>query len=257
MLRLLAALLLSFLAGAASAEDRPLGAIARGADGAGEMRVVMPSTGSVPPDDVTERLRFEPWQMLGELFRNDIVLLMRHGPTDWTTRDAADVAPDDCAAQRRMSEDGKARMRELGTLLVANGIVPGRIVTSRWCRNQETLAALAAGMKRVRTDAMAGIEVETVDDLNLLLSLQGTPNVTAMRAMIRGWQGEAGGPLLLISHFTNIAELTEFSVYEGEILMLDPRREGRVLGYLRLASARPDIGHFDPSVVPKASVSQR
>ena len=86
---------------------------------------------------------------------------------------------------------------------------------------------------------------ETDPSLNLLLALQGAPNVTALRERILGWDGGNGsGPLLIVTHFTNIDELTEFHVYEGEILVLDPKRDGRVLGYLRLRSAGPDVGHF-------------
>ncbi|MEM7709303.1 MAG: hypothetical protein AAF264_00815, partial [Pseudomonadota bacterium] len=124
-----------------------------------------------------------------------------------------------------------------------------RILVSRWCRNQETLAALRDGMVHADASALDEIEVETFDELNLLLSLRGAPNVTDLRNMVTEWQGEGKGPLLIISHFTNIAELTEFNVYEGEMLVLDPDRNNRVLGYLRLGSAAPDIGHFDESVV--------
>ena len=216
----------------------------------GEMSMVMPGIAEDDSDRITEVLRFEPWQMLDDLFRDDIVLLMRHGKTDWSKRDITNVTPTDCDNQRIMTEDGKREMRELGSLMVVNDVVPGRIVVSEWCRNQETLEALRAGMLASDPSALDDVEVETISDLNLLLSLQGAPNVTAMREMVTEWNGEeANGPLLVISHFTNIAELTEFSVYEGEILVLDPELNNRVLGYLRLASAGPDIGHFDGSVV--------
>ena len=39
----------------------------------------------------------------------------------------------------------------------------------------------------------------------------------------------ARGPLLAILHFTDIEELTNFSVYEGEMVMIDPKRDNRVL----------------------------
>lgn len=224
------------------------GNITRVSGFAGEMTVTMGSEDSTR--SVDEVLRFEPWQMLEELFRDDIVLLMRHGPTDWSKRDPADVAPDDCENQRVMTEEGKQQMRELGILMVANDIVPGRIAVSQWCRNQQTLDALRAGMLDADPKALDDVSIQTVPDLNLLLSLQGAPNVTAMRKLISAWSGDgASGPMLVITHYTNIAELTEFSVYEGEMLVVDPKRDNRVLGYLRLKSAAPDIGHFDPDVV--------
>ncbi len=208
----------------------------------GEMSVTMSSGQDAVPD----RLRFEPYQMIDELFlRNDIVYLMRHGPTDWSFLDVKDVAPTDCENQRVMVDDGQMAMENLGTLLAANDILPGEIVVSEWCRNQQTLESLQAGFARVDPSIADQIPVETNGDLNLLLALQGVPDVSAMREMISNWEGNENGPLLLISHFTNIEELTNFQVFEGEILMLDPKRNNRVIGYLRLRSAAPDIGHFD------------
>lgn len=227
------------------------GSIAQSESFSGEMIVAMPGGTSHTP--VTEVLRFEPWQMLDDLFRNDIVLLMRHGPTDWSRRDMVDVAPTDCENQRIMTEEGREEMRQLGTLLVANEVVPGRIAVSEWCRNQQTLDAISSGMSEAEPGVIDGISVETLPDLNLLLSLQGAPDVSNLRTLISGWDGGSGnGPLLVITHYTNIAELTEFSVYEGEVLVVDPKRDNRVLGYLRLKSATPDIGHFNPSVVEGA-----
>ncbi|WGH77694.1 histidine phosphatase family protein [Jannaschia ovalis] len=214
----------------------------------GEMMMVMP--GAAAGKEVTEVLRFEPWQMLDDLFRDDIVFLMRHGPTDWSKRDATNVAPGDCANQRVMTDVGKRQMYELGALMVANELKPGRILVSEWCRNQQTLDAMRDGMAMVDDAALDDVSIETIPDLNLLLSLQGAPNVTGLREIISNWDGGDGqGPMLVISHFTNIQELTEFSVYEGEMLVIDPKRNNRVLGYVRLRSASPDIGHFDESVV--------
>ena len=63
------------------------------------------------------------------------------------------------------------------------------------------------------------------------------------------WDGGDGdGPLLLITHFENVEAATRFRVYEGEILVVDPKRNGRVLGYVRLGSARPDPIRYDPEV---------
>lgn len=215
----------------------------------GEMvsEMLAPGVTRAEPDT----LRFEPWQMIDEMFtRTDVVYLMRHGPTDWSKLDVKDVAPTDCGDQRILSAQGAEDMRNLGTLMAHNGILPGRIVVSEWCRNQQTLDTLFEGFDRVDPALKEAIPVETSADLNLLLSLQGAADVTALRERVSAWDGMIGedpaeGPLLLISHYTNIEELTDFRVYEGEILVLDPDRDNRVLGYMRLKSAAPDIGHFD------------
>lgn len=224
------------------------GNITRASNLAGEMSVTMSSDSE--DEAVTEVLRFEPWQMLDELYRDDIVLLMRHGPTDWSMRDASDVAPTDCENQRVMTETGQLQMRDLGTLMVVNDLIPGRIVVSEWCRNEQTFEALKRGMLRADDASLLSTTFDTSPDLNLLLALQGAPNVSNLRQLISDWDGSDGnGPLLIISHYTNIQELTQFNVYEGEMLVIDPKRDNRVLGYLRLKSAAPDIGHFDAAVV--------
>lgn len=206
----------------------------------GEMAAEMTEVGTL------NTLRFEPWQLLDEMFlRDDVVFLMRHGPTDWSKLDIKDVAPTDCDNQRVMSPEGMEDMRSMGTILAANGILPSQIVVSEWCRNQQTLASLQEGFARVDVRIPDAIPVDVDPDLNLLLALQGAPNVTGLRELVEDWEGSEGrGPLLLISHFTNIEELTQFTVYEGEILVIDPKRDNRVLGYLRLRTASPDVGHF-------------
>ena len=171
---------------------------------------------------------------------------MRHGPTDWSKLDAKDVAPTDCANQRVLSPQGVEDMRNLGTLLAANDVLPSEIVVSEWCRGQQTLEHLFEGFDRIDPEIAASMPHETDPELNLLLSLQGAKTAAALRARMSAWAGNPTrkGPLLIISHYTNIEELTQFRVFEGEILVLDPKRDNQVLGYLRLKSAEPDIGHF-------------
>ena len=211
----------------------------------------MGMTGEALDHAVGDTLRFEPYQQLTDMFtRDDVVFLMRHGPTDWSKLDMANVAPTDCANQRVMSDEGRARMRDMGALLASNGIVPARIVTSEWCRNQQTVENLLQGMDEIDPAIAGAMQVETTADLNLLLSLQGSPDVSALRDRIAAWDGdpERSGPLLIVSHYTNIEELTQFRVFEGEVLVIDPKRDNLVLGYLRLRSAGPDVGHFSDAI---------
>lgn len=241
----LAALFALMGAGAAIADPDPK-AVAPVTTFVGEMAVPMPG-GGIDRTTIDNSLRFEPLQSFDEMFlRDDVVFIMRHGPTDWSKLDMKDVGPTDCENQRILSEQGLKDTKNLGSLLAFNDIRFGKIVVSEWCRNQQTYDALKTGYDEVEAGEWEKIPVETSADLNLLLSLQGAPNVTNLRDLVSGWDGGDGtGPLLIISHFTNIQELTEFAVYEGEILILDPDRENRVLGYVRLRTAKPDVGHFN------------
>ena len=225
------------------AEGKPNPAIVTVSPHVGEMSTDLP-----PNAAGRDTLRFEPIDMIDDLFRSDIVLLMRHGPTDWSKLDIQDVAPTDCANQRVLSPQGQTDMVNLGILLAGNGIRPSHIAVSEWCRGQQTLGALQSGFAMIAPDYAKIVTIETDPDLDLLLATQGAPTVTNLRKRIAAWSdADASGPLLIISHFTNIDELTEFHVYEGEILVLDPKRNNRILGYLRLKSAGPDVGHFGPA----------
>jgi phosphohistidine phosphatase SixA len=209
----------------------------------GEMVVEMHN----PIDNVAnDGLQFEPMDMLHDLFRPDVVFLMRHGPTDWSKLDITNVAPTDCANQRVLSPQGAEDMRTLGVLMVANGVRPSMIARSEWCRGHQTVDEFLAGAAKADVDYARSLPIEVDPALDLLLALQGAPNVTALRNRISSWTGVGKtGPLLIVTHFTNIEELTQFTVYEGEMLVIDPKRDNRVLGYLRLRSAGPDIGHFN------------
>ena len=242
-----AALLLALAAGGAMAQEarEPSGTIRAVSTHLGEMAMSVEAAASGL--EVDDALRFEPYQQLEEMFlRDDVVFLMRHGPTDWSRLDDKGVAPDDCAGQRVMIEEGMRAMRDLGTLMAANDILPARIVTSQWCRNQQTVEGLLEGIALVDAAAAEAMPVETDPELNLLLSLQGARETETLRERVSSWEGdpERPGPLLLVSHYTNIEELTQFRVFEGEILVIDPKRDNLVLGYLRLRSAEPDVGHF-------------
>lgn len=190
---------------------------------------------------------FEPYQAADDMFsRDDVVYLMRHGPTDWSKRDENGVASTDCENQRIMTAIGEIQMTTFASTLASNGVFPSQIVVSEWCRNQQTLDAMLTGFSNIDPDRMADVPIETDADVNLLLSLGGAPNVSGLRDRISSWKGDPdrAGPLLIISHYTNIEELTQFRVLEGEVLVIDPALDNRVLGYVRLDSAAPDEGHF-------------
>ena len=221
----------------------------------GEMSMTMEA--EVPQDmAIEEVIRFEPWQMLDELFRDDLVFLMRAGPADPEADEAADPGIEGCAGGRLLTEDGEEVMRQLGALLVANGLRPGEIRVSDRCRAQQTYLALERGMLGVEKDALDGLGVDRAPSLDAAPEGEA-PDVDALRDAILAWQGgEGDGPLLMITQFEEIEALTRFRVYEGEMLIIDPRRDGRVLGYLRLGSAIPDPLHFPPDVVAFAQAAR-
>lgn len=227
--------------------DEDIGIITQADGDTGRMSIQMEKAAEFGLEDVVSRdaLLYEPYQMTQDLFRKDLVFLMRHGPTDWSVRDVRNVAPDDCAAQRVLSPDGEIAMTDLGILMAANGVRPGRIVVSEWCRNQQTVERFVDGFARISPERAENMEVQTDPGVSLLLSMQGAPSAEPLEEIVSSWTGEEDdGPLLVISHYTNIEEMTNFRIFEGEMLVIDPALDNRVLGYMRLASAEPDVGHF-------------
>jgi phosphohistidine phosphatase SixA len=230
-----------------SAEGQALGQgdMILGAEG--HKGTVIAESGTDAASQITTSLRFEPLTMLTDLFRKDIVFLMRHGPTDWSQTDARGVLPSDCNRQRLMTADGKDAMHQLGMHLAMSRIIPAEIRVSEWCRNAETVTAIMMGINEVNPNFAEAIVTNNDAGLNLLLSLNGAATVAPIEAMIDNWMASGPeGPLMLITHYTNIEELTQFRTYEGEILILDPKLDNRVLGYMRLDSALPDAIHFTP-----------
>ncbi|KIT14787.1 hypothetical protein [Jannaschia aquimarina] len=100
-----------------------------------------------------------------------------------------------------------------------------------------------------------GYDVNALDgmisDLDARLTLaEGEAGGAALRDVVLEWDGGTGqGPLLVITHFPNVEAMTRFRIYEGAMMIVDPNRDGRVLGYLRLGSAEPDPIRYPDHVV--------
>lgn len=77
------------------------------------------------------------------------VLLMRHAQTDPGVGDPPGFVLGRCSTQRNLSAEGRAQARAFGARLVALGLRPTAIRSSRWCRclhtGDEISAALGGG----------------------------------------------------------------------------------------------------------------
>ena len=148
------------------------------------------------------------------------VLLLRHGATSGL--DHEQVRPADCTTQRVLSEKGRLQAREVGKMLRERGVHLTKVISSQYCRCQETAAMVGASI------------IETIPDLNekpmhvtLIERVFGNFEkdesvLRPVRAMIAEWK--EGGTLLLVSHAPNIAGLTfeDLGVAEGLVLKPAP-----------------------------------
>lgn len=143
------------------------------------------------------------------------VLLMRHANAPGTG-DPAGFRLDDCATQRNLDAAGRTQARRIGAAIAARGIVPDRVLTSRWCRARDTADLLGLGAPQ---------------DWPVLDSFFGQmPNEPAQTEELRRFLAEeaSGERLVLVTHQVNITALTAIVPRSGEIVVLSRDSLGRL-----------------------------
>lgn len=138
------------------------------------------------------------------------VMIVRHGLTTPGFGDPPNFRIDDCATQRNLVEEGREQARRLGKLLRERGIAIERVLSSQWCRAQETARLIDAG---------------PVETLAISNNLYGRPalreaQTRELRAAIAAWNGK--GALLIVSHGSVIFSLAGENPREAEGFVLNP-----------------------------------
>ncbi len=153
-------------------------------------------------------------------------LYFRHTATDFSQADRPTFDPADCAAQRNLSEAGRAQARRIGAALAALAIPLGEVIASPYCRTMET-ARLIAGRAPAPDDAVRGRSSQ----------LGGAPDYSGLAALLakRVKKGEA---LRIVSGhgsgFRTIAGVPHLE--EGEAAVLRPG----VAGWIVIARLRAE-----------------
>lgn len=174
-----------------------------------------PSAFAAPPSD--DAL----WQRLKE---GKHVLIIRHAATVPGKGDPANFKLGDCSTQRNLSDAGRADAARLGAAFRAHAIPVGEVLSSRWCRAGDT-ARLAFG----RVEPVPMLDSSGGDD-----DAGRQRKLDALRAYIAAYKGS--GNLVLVTHETNIRELTGENLAQGELLVAAPKADGSlsVLGRIGL-----------------------
>ncbi len=156
------------------------------------------------------------------------VVVIRHASTEPGVGDPQGFRLDDCATQRNLSALGREEARRIGAGFRERGVPIGRVLSSRWCRCQET-AHLAFGI------------VEPWPQLDSFFGDRSRePEQTrAVRALAS--ERPASGNLILVTHQVNITALTGTIPAQGEVVVLTPQGDGRfrVAGRLVPAANSP------------------
>lgn len=156
--------------------------------------------------------------------------MMRHALAPGTG-DPQTVVIGDCTTQRNLSDSGREQSRNIGAAFRANGIGAARVLTSAWCRCEETAELLGIG------------KVTVLPPLNsFFTSREREP---AQTAALGAWIAAdkpvriKDNPLVLVTHQVNITALTGVFPRSGEIIVARYADDGQVevLGRLFPADA--------------------
>jgi broad specificity phosphatase PhoE len=149
------------------------------------------------------------------LEKGGTVVLIRHAVTTPGAGDPPGFRLDDCATQRNLTDAGRRHSRRIGAQWRARGIPVERVLSSPWCRCIET-ARLAFG------------KAEISEPLSNLFGRyeNSERQVRALRELVAA---KAKGNVVMVTHGSTIAALTDINPATGEMVIL---REGTLAGRL-------------------------
>jgi Histidine phosphatase superfamily (branch 1) len=132
-----------------------------------------------------------------------VVVLFRHANAPGTG-DPPNFKLDDCGTQRNLDEAGRAQARRIGEQFRAHGVIVGAVLTSQWCRAQDTAELAFPGQRR---------------DEPAFNSFFGRPDqrerqIREATALILRWRGP--GVMVVTTHQVNVTALTRIDPVSGE-----------------------------------------
>jgi len=149
------------------------------------------------------------------------IALMRHAEAPGTG-DPANFRLDDCSTQRNLSAAGRQQAERIGQAVREQGIMIGRVWSSRWCRCRETAQRLG----------FAPVEPLPILDSFFRDRERGSQQTAALRRFVS--EPRTGPSLILVTHQVNITALTGILPQPGDIVVIRPMGNGRftVLGII-------------------------
>ena len=143
------------------------------------------------------------------------VLFLRHALAPGFG-DPAHFRIDDCATQRNLSDVGRAQARAIGAYMKTNQIVPDVILSSRWCRCQDTAREMDMG------------PFTTHDGLNSFFDghVDRAKTLAALREQMRTI--EDGSLVLMVTHQVVITAITGIAPQSGGMVAYNSRTGDRV-----------------------------
>jgi phosphohistidine phosphatase SixA len=140
------------------------------------------------------------------------VALLRHGDAPGRN-EPRNFDLSDCSTQRNLSDEGRNEARQLGETLRGRGLSITKVLSSRWCRANETAALLKMGP----------VENDPAFDNLDFNKHRSTALIDRERELIASWRGP--GVLLIVTHSSNIKVLTGLDAEQGTMVVANPPGE--------------------------------
>lgn len=151
-----------------------------------------------------------------------LVVAMRHAIAPGTG-DPANFKLGECSTQRNLSEQGRTQAKQIGAEFRNRNIKIARVLSSQWCRCQETAKLLDLG------------KVELFPALNSFFS--DSSKAARQTAIVRKLivDNRNKGAIIAVTHQVNITAITDIVPQSGEAVILKADRQGKVqvVGRLR------------------------
>jgi phosphohistidine phosphatase SixA len=155
------------------------------------------------------------------LASSEHVLLMRHAYAPGVG-DPPGYSLERCETQRVLSDDGKRQSLRIGDWLRSQGVRAGRVLSSVWCRCQQTAERLNYGP--IQVEASLGSFFDEPD--------KGAQQNKQMQQVIaRELSGKAGKALILVTHHVNIREFVGENIGSGDMVLARVTPQGTLLDY--------------------------
>lgn len=155
------------------------------------------------------------------LLQGGYVVYFRHAATQWSGIDRIEWPRQ---RQRLLSDEGIGQSRTIGAAFANAGVPIGDVLASPFARCRDM------------AEIMFGRVDERMELIGLLSDENGRADRIAFLRRLVTTPPEPGTNRIVVSHMSNIAEITGVNLAEGEAVVLKP---GRTSGFTTIGTAMP------------------
>ena len=152
-----------------------------------------------------------------DLTEGQHILLMRHADAPGVG-DPPGYRLDDCSTQRNLGDKGRREAAQVGAWLAKQGVASALVLSSAWCRCQDTARLLDKGPVKVEK-ALGSFFGD--------MSQQRAQNAALTDLIRTTLAANPRKPVILVTHHVNIEAYTGKVLGAGDLVMVKVDRAGR------------------------------